>query len=176
MIQPFCDNLEQEGKLSYGLSSFGYDLRLSDKELLCFDNNSEPAMIDPKDFPKERARQNMDSLALQGGCFLLPPFAHALGTTVETIDIPRDVIAFTCNKSTYRRCGVGIPKTAAEPGWKGHLTLEINNKTPHYIPLYANEGICQIIFQEGEPCEQSYRDRQGKYLDQAEQVVFPKTI
>ncbi|MFB6290384.1 MAG: dCTP deaminase [Candidatus Bipolaricaulia bacterium] len=178
LVSPFQSHLEGKNILSYGLSSFGYDVRISSKELLATEPSSNPKTINPKWFSRIEAEEVMTSLSLQedknGQYFLLPPYAHALGVTVEYIQVPRNVLTVTLNKSTYRRCGLEVPTTVLEPEWEGYLTLELKNQTPHYLQVFAGEGICQLVSMQGQDCQQSYNDRAGKYQNQQPAVTFPR--
>ena len=166
MIEPFVEAQKRQGVISYGLSSYGYDARVAD-EFKIF-TNIDSAVIDPKDFaPSSFVDRKTDTC-------IIPPNSFALGHTVEYFRIPRDVLVICLGKSTYARCGIIVNVTPFEPEWEGFVTLEISNTTPLPAKIYANEGLCQIIFlQSDEVCETSYKDRKGKY--QAQQgIVLPK--
>ena len=177
MIEPFTDHLvnEKDGRriLSYGLSSYGYDIRLSPKQCLIFGRIQE-GVSDPKDFnPKILS----DSELLEdekGKYFLLPPYGYCLGVARERLKLPRDVTVVAVGKSTYARSGILVNITPAESGWEGYLTLEISNCTGLFNRIYADEGVTQLLFYRGNPCEVSYQDRKGKYQNQAPEVVFSK--
>lgn len=166
MIDPFVGEQKREGTISYGLSSYGYDARVSE-EFKIF-TNVDSAIVDPKDFsPKGFVDR-------PGKSCVIPPNSFALASTVEYFRIPRDVLVICLGKSTYARCGIIVNVTALEPGWEGHVTLEFSNTTPLPARIYANEGACQFLFLQGnEPCEISYADRAGKYMGQRG-VTLPK--
>ncbi len=177
MIEPLTPDLERyDGvipALSYGCSSYGYDLRLSPWDFRTF-RHIPGTVMDPKNFnPK-----NLDSVALQqdlhGRFFVLPAHSYALGVAMERLKMPNNVTAICVGKSTYARMGIIVNVTPAEAGWEGHLTLEFSNSSGADCRIYANEGICQLLFFEGEPCKTTYQDRKGKYQDQAELVTLPK--
>jgi dCTP deaminase len=177
MISPFQDHLKSEegGRkiLSYGLSSYGYDIRLSPKQCLVFGRISE-GECDPKNF-KESILAPAELLEDElGEYFLIPPYGYCLGVTMEHLDLPRDVTVVAVGKSTYARSGILVNITPAESMWRGYLTLEISNCTGLFNRIYANEGITQLLFYRGNPCEVSYQDRKGKYQNQANEVVFSK--
>ncbi len=164
MIEPFEERLHRCGDdgralISYGLSSYGYDLRVAD-EFKVF-TNVYNAVVDPKDFDP---RSFVD---IQGESCLVPPNSFALARSVEYFRIPRDVLTLCVGKSTYARCGIIVNVTPFEPEWEGHVTLEISNTTPLPARIYAGEGLAQVLFlQAAEPCEVSYADRSGKYQAQ----------
>jgi len=185
LVEPFSVESLQEGVLSWGLSAFGYDIRLSPEEMLCFSKRNpinlfRRLVIDPKNFTRERAKSFMTKLPLEkegkDSYFLIPPFSYCLGVSMEYIKIPNNTLSFTFNKSTYARCGLSVPATVLEPEWEGYLTLELNNETPFGIKVYAEEGICQLVSAKGNACKESYRKKGGKYMYQEQQVVFPKII
>ena len=166
MITPFTDALKREGVISYGVSSYGYDARVSD-EFKIF-TNVDSAVVDPKDFSE---RGFVDRKADQ--C-VIPPNSFALARTVEYFKIPRDVLVICLGKSTYARCGIIVNVTPLEPEWEGHVTLEFSNTTPLPARVYANEGACQFIFLKADSvCETSYMDRKGKYQGQ-KGVTLPR--
>ena len=170
MIDPFEPAQVREGMISYGLSSFGYDLRLSDNELDVF-HPMEASIIDPKRFdPFALSAQTMHCSEGQGkfqeAWFILPPFGSALGRSMEVLTLPEDVFAICMGKSTYARCGLIVNTTPLEPGWTGHLVIELHNTTPLPIKVYASEGIAQLIFFRGNRPEVTYADRKGKYQGQ----------
>jgi dCTP deaminase len=177
MIAPFQDRLvsEEDGKriLSYGLSSYGYDIRLSPEQCLVFGRISE-GECDPKNFnenilvPAELLEDE------KGRYFLLPPYGYCLGVARERLKLPRDVTVVAVGKSTYARSGILVNITPAESGWEGYLTLEISNCTGLFNRVYADEGVTQLLFYRGNPCEVTYQDRKGKYQNQAPEVVFSK--
>ena len=166
MITPFEERLKREGVISYGLSSYGYDCRLSD-EFMIF-TNVDNAIVDPKEFnPASFVKRKADVC-------IIPPNSFVLCRTVETFKVPRDVLGVCLGKSTYARCGLIVNVTPLEPEWQGQVTLEISNTTPLPAKVYANEGIAQFLFFKGETvCEVSYADRAGKYMGQ-EGVTLPK--
>ena len=159
MIRPFNDKQVREGVISYGLSSYGYDARVAD-EFKIFTNINH-TIVDPKDFDP---RSFVD---FKGDECIIPPNSFALARTVERFKIPRDVITVCLGKSTYARCGIIVNVTPLEPEWEGIVTLEVSNTTPLPARIYANEGIAQFLFFQGdEPCETSYADKKGKYQSQ----------
>jgi len=159
MIEPFTENLQREGVISYGLSSYGYDARVS-REFKIF-TNVDSAVVDPKDFS---AKSFVDR---ETDVCVIPPNSFALARTVEYFRIPRDTLVICLGKSTYARCGIIVNVTPLEPEWEGHVTLEFSNTTPLPAKIYANEGACQFIFLKGDQsCETSYKDRSGKYQSQ----------
>ena len=166
MITPFVEAQKREGVISYGLSSYGYDARIAD-EFKIF-TNIDSAVLDPKDFAASSFVDRRTDTCI------IPPNSFALGRTVEYFRIPRDVLVICLGKSTYARCGIIVNVTPFEPEWEGFVTLEISNTTPLPARVYANEGLCQIIFfQSDEVCETSYADRRGKYQAQ-KGIVLPK--
>ena len=159
MIKPFEDRQVRTGAISYGLSSYGYDIRIAD-EFKIF-TNINTTIVDPKAFDP---RSFVD---YQGEMAIIPPNSFALGRSVEYFTIPRDVLTICVGKSTYARCGIITNVTPFEPEWEGYVTLEISNTTPLPAKIYANEGIAQVLFfQSDEACQTSYADRQGKYQGQ----------
>ncbi len=159
MIEPFEERQVRQGVVSYGLSSYGYDIRVAD-EFKVFTNINN-TVIDPKAFDP---RSFVD---LKANVCIVPPNSFALARTVEYFRIPRDVITVCLGKSTYARCGIIVNVTPFEPEWEGTATLEISNTTPLPAKIYANEGIAQVLFFQGdEPCERSYKDKKGKYQAQ----------
>lgn len=177
MISPFVDHLvskENERKiLSYGLSSYGYDIRLSPTQCLIFGRVSE-GDCDPKNFNENILKPAEMLEDEKGSYFLLPPYGYCLGVAMEAIKLPRDVTVVAVGKSTYARSGILVNITPAEAMWEGHLTLEISNCTGLFNRIYAGEGITQLLFYRGKPCEVSYQDRKGKYQGQPHEVVFSK--
>jgi dCTP deaminase len=166
MIQPFSENQVRQGVISYGVSSYGYDMRVGDEFKIFTNINS--TFVDPKNFD---LRNFVD---YRGDICIIPPNSFALATSVEYFRIPRDVLVICLGKSTYARCGLVVNVTPLEPEWEGHVTIEISNTTPLPAKIYANEGIAQLIFlQASEICEVSYKDKAGKY--QAQQgITLPK--
>jgi dCTP deaminase len=166
MINPFSEKQVREGVISYGLSSYGYDLRVAD-EFKIF-TNVNTALVDPKRFDEK------SFVTVQTDICIVPPNSFALARSVEYFKIPRSVLTICVGKSTYARCGIIVNVTPFEPEWEGFVTLEISNTTPLPARIYANEGLCQIIFFESdEICETSYADRKGKYQAQ-KGIVLPK--
>jgi dCTP deaminase len=166
MIEPFVDDQVRAGVVSYGLSSYGYDIRVAD-EFKVF-TNINTTVIDPKNFDP---RSFVD---IKADLCIVPPNSFALARTIEYFRIPRDVLTVCLGKSTYARCGIIVNVTPFEPEWEGFVTLEISNTTPLPAKIYANEGIAQVLFfQSDEPCERSYADKRGKYLKQTG-VTLPK--
>jgi dCTP deaminase len=166
MIEPFCEKQVKAGVISYGLSSYGYDLRVSDEFKIFTNVNS--AIIDPKNFDER------SFVTVQADSVIVPPNSFALARSIEYFRIPRDVLTICVGKSTYARCGIIVNVTPFEPEWEGYVTLEISNTTPLPARVYANEGLCQILFfQSDEVCEVSYADRKGKYQGQ-HGITLPK--
>ena len=159
MIDPFEDRQRREGVISYGVSSYGYDARVS-REFRIF-TNIDTAIVDPKNFSNDSFVERDTDVCI------VPPNSFALASTVEYFRIPRDVMVICLGKSTYARCGIIVNVTPLEPEWEGHVTLEFSNTTPLPAKIYANEGACQFLFLKAdEPCEVSYADRAGKYMGQ----------
>ena len=166
MIEPFVERQVRAGVVSFGLSSYGYDIRVADEFKVFTNINS--TVIDPKAFDP---RSFVD---LQADVCIVPPNSFALARTVEYFRIPRNVLTVCLGKSTYARCGIIVNVTPFEPEWEGTATLEISNTTPLPAKIYANEGIAQVLFFESdEPCLRSYRDKQGKYQAQRD-VTLPR--
>jgi dCTP deaminase len=166
MIEPFIDRQVREGVISYGVSSYGYDVRVAD-EFKIF-TNVYSTMVDPKSFDSN------SMVDFKGEVCIIPPNSFALARTVEYFRIPRGVMTICVGKSTYARCGIIVNVTPFEPEWEGFVTLEISNTTPLPAKIYANEGLAQVIFLEGdEPCEISYADKKGKYQHQ-QGILLPK--
>jgi len=166
MIRPFEEKQVREGVISYGLSSYGYDLRVADEFKIFTNVNS--TIVDPKQFD---ARSFVE---FRGPTCIVPPNSFALARSVEYFKIPRSVLTICLGKSTYARCGIIVNVTPLEPEWEGFVTLEISNTTPLPARVYSNEGLCQIIFLESdELCETSYKDKKGKYQSQ-QGIVLPK--
>ncbi len=168
MIEPFADSQVRAGVISYGVSSYGYDMRVA-PEFKIF-TNALSAIVDPKQFdPKS-------FVEFSGETCVVPPNSFALARSVEYFRIPRNVLTICVGKSTYARCGIITNVTPFEPEWEGHVTLEISNTTPLPARIYANEGIAQVLFftaDEGDECEQSYADKKGKYQAQVG-ITLPK--
>jgi dCTP deaminase len=166
MIEPFVDEQVRAGVISYGVSSYGYDVRVGDEFKVftnLFNTVVDPKQFDPKSFVDIRAE-----------VCIIPPNSFALASTVEYFRIPREILTVCLGKSTYARCGIIVNVTPFEPEWEGHVTIEISNTTPLPAKIYANEGIAQVLFFESdEPCAQSYKDKKGKYQGQRG-VTLPK--
>jgi dCTP deaminase len=159
MIEPFKDSQVRDGIISFGLSSYGYDFRLADEFKIFTNVNCVP--IDPKNFDKKAL------VDFKGKVCVIPPNSFVLGRSLEYFRIPREVIGICLGKSTYARCGIVVNVTPLEPEWEGYITVEISNTTPLPAKVYAEEGICQILFVKGnEVCEISYKDKKGKYQKQ----------
>jgi len=167
MIRPFSAKQVKKG-VSYGLSSYGYDIRVAD-EFKIFTNVSS-SVVDPKKF------DNKSFVDIKAKSILVPPNSFALARTIEYFKIPRNVLTICLGKSTYARCGIIVNVTPFEPEWEGHATLEISNTTPLPAKIYANEGIAQLLFFESdEECEISYKDKKGKYQGQT-LITLPRVI
>ena len=166
MIEPFVNDQVRAGVISYGVSSYGYDVRVGD-EFKVFTNVFN-TVVDPKNFdPKS-------FVDIKADVCVIPPNSFALASTIEYFRIPRDVLTVCLGKSTYARCGIIVNVTPFEPEWEGHVTIEISNTTPLPAKIYANEGIAQVLFfQSDEPCAKSYKDKKGKYQAQRG-VTLPK--
>ena len=166
MIQPFINEQNKSGVISYGLSSYGYDARVSNQFKVFTNVNN--ALVDPKNFSEDSfIDKTSDSC-------IIPPNSFVLARTVEYFKIPRDVLVICLGKSTYARCGIIVNVTPLEPEWEGHVTLEFSNTTPLPAKIYANEGACQFLFLKGDSsCEISYLERSGKYMRQ-KGVTLPK--
>ncbi|WP_066380117.1 MULTISPECIES: dCTP deaminase [unclassified Anabaena] len=183
MITPFEPSLmrkvqketssEPHPVISYGLSSYGYDIRLSSAEFRIF-RHVPGTVVDPKNFNP----QNLESTPLHtdgnGSYFILPAHSYGLGVALERLEVPDNITVICIGKSTYARCGIIANLTPAEAAWRGHLTLEFSNSSSADCRIYANEGVVQLLFLEGEPCAISYEARQGKYQDQLEVVTLAK--
>jgi len=166
MIEPFVENQVRDHVISYGVSSYGYDIRVAD-EFKVF-TNVYGATVDPKQFDPQ------SMVDIKADVCVIPPNSFALARTVEYFRIPRKVLTVCLGKSTYARCGIIINVTPFEPEWEGFVTLEISNTTPLPAKIYANEGIAQVLFFEAdEECETSYADKKGKYQKQ-QTIVLPK--
>jgi dCTP deaminase len=166
MIDPYVESQVRDGAISYGVSSYGYDIRVAD-EFKIF-TNVHSAIVDPKNF-------DPDSMVdFTGEVCIIPPNSFALARTVEYFRIPRSVLTVCLGKSTYARCGIIVNVTPFEPEWEGYVTLEISNTTPLPAKIYANEGIAQVLFFEAdEECDVSYADKKGKYQKQ-KRIELPK--
>jgi dCTP deaminase len=166
MIEPFSENQIRDGVISYGLSSYGYDIRVADEFKIFTNVNS--TIVDPKRFDQQ------SFVDFRGDVCIVPPNSFALARTVEYFRIPRNILTVCLGKSTYARCGIIVNVTPFEPEWEGTATLEISNTTPLPAKIYANEGIAQVVFFEAdETCETSYADKKGKYQAQRE-ITLPK--
>ena len=171
LIEPFTENQVRDADsgnkiISYGVSSFGYDVRCANEFKVFTNINS--ATVDPKSFDED------SFVDVKSDVCVIPPNSFALARTVEYFRIPRDVLVVCLGKSTYARCGIIVNVTPLEPEWEGHVTLEFSNTTPLPAKIYANEGACQFLFYKGEaPPEVSYKDRKGKYMKQTG-VTLPK--
>lgn len=159
MIEPFVESQKCDGVISYGVSSYGYDMRVADEYKIF--TNVHSAIVDPKNFTSD------SFVDFQGEVCIIPPNSFVLARSMEYFRIPRGVLTVCVGKSTYARCGLIVNVTPFEPEWEGYVTLEISNTTPLPAKVYSNEGISQVLFFEGdEPCEISYADKQGKYQKQ----------
>jgi dCTP deaminase len=158
--------------ISYGLSSSGYDIRLSPKEFYIFADKERAN--DPKAFTKDNVIPLELTKDVNGEYFIMPPHSYGLGVSVELFDMPSNVMGICTGKSTYARAGIDANLTPLEPGWRGYLTLEFANSSNAPCRLYANEGIAQIVFFETDDCQTSYESRKGKYQNQPHEVVFAK--
>jgi len=166
MINPYEDGQKRDGVISYGVSSYGYDIRVADEYKIF--TNVFSAIVDPKDFNPQ------SMIDFKGDVCVIPPNSFALARTVEYFHIPRGVLTICVGKSTYARCGIIVNVTPFEPEWEGYVTLEISNTTPLPAKIYSNEGIAQVLFFEGdEPCEISYADKKGKYQNQ-QGILLPR--
>ena len=159
MIDPFTDKQTTQGAISYGVSSYGYDIRVTDEFKVFTDVFN--TVVDPKSFNEKSFVTIVDKECI------IPPNSFALARTVEYFKIPKNVITVCLGKSTYARCGIIVNVTPFEPEWEGYVTLEISNTTPLPAKIYSNEGLCQVLFfQSDEPCRTSYKDKAGKYQHQ----------
>jgi dCTP deaminase len=166
MIEPFVEEQVRDGVISYGVSSYGYDIRVAD-EFKIF-TNVHSAVVDPKDFDPA------SMVDFTGEVCIIPPNSFALARTIEYFRIPRGVLTICVGKSTYARCGIIVNVTPFEPEWEGYVTLEISNTTPLPAKIYSNEGIAQVLFFEAdEECNSSYADKKGKYQKQ-QQIMLPR--
>ena len=166
MIEPFEDRQVRDGVISYGVSSYGYDMRVAEEFRIFTNVNS--TIVDPKHFDPN------SFVEFKGNVCIVPPNSFALARSVEYFRIPRNVLTLCVGKSTYARCGIIVNVTPFEPEWEGFVTLEISNTTPLPAKIYANEGLCQVIFFESdEGCEISYKDKKGKYQSQ-QGIVLPR--
>ena len=160
MIEPFEKEQIKNDKISYGLSSYGYDIRVSNEYKIFTNVNN--SIVDPKQFDEN------SFIDYKGDVCIVPPNSFALARSVEYFRIPRDVLTLCVGKSTYARCGIIVNVTPFEPEWEGYVTLEISNTTPLAAKIYSNEGLCQVLFfQSDEECLVSYKDKKGKYQKQS---------
>jgi len=183
MIEPFQPSLVRQlaqteaglGQpvISYGLSSYGYDIRLSPAEFRIF-RHIPGTVVDPKNFSPANLEPTELKTDKNGSYFILPAHSYGLGVALEKLSVPDNISVICIGKSTYARCGIIANLTPAEAGWRGHLTLEFSNSSSADCRMYASEGVVQLIFFEGEPCQISYDTRRGKYQDQAEQVTLAR--
>lgn len=168
MIAPFAENQLRKGVISYGVSSYGYDIRVANEYQIFTNINS--TIVDPKDFNTNNV------VHYTGNICIVPPNSFALARTIEYFKIPRNVLAICLGKSTYARCGIIVNVTPFEPEFEGNITIEISNTTPLPAKIYSNEGIAQVLFIEGdEICNTSYKDRNGKYQKQTG-ITLPKVL
>ena len=166
MIEPFAESQVRNGVISYGVSSYGYDIRVAD-EFRIF-TNVNTTIVDPKHFD---ARSLVE---YRGDICVIPPNSFCLARSVEYFRIPRNILTICVGKSTYARCGIIVNVTPFEPEWEGYVTLEISNTSPLPARVYAHEGICQVVFLEADQvCEISYKDKKGKY-DKQQGIVLPR--
>jgi len=166
MIEPFVESQMRDGVVSYGLSSYGYDIRVANEFKIFTNVNS--AIVDPKQF------NPLSMVDFKGNICVIPPNSFALAKTIEYFRIPRNILTICVGKSTYARCGIIVNVTPFEPEWEGFVTLEISNTTPLPARIYANEGIAQVLFFENDQiCEISYADRKGKYQKQSD-IMLPR--
>lgn len=186
MIQPYSPHLvrkmstgfaypmpQNRDVLSYGTSSYGYDIRLSGEEFMVF-QHVPGTVVDPKNFSERNLRPVERHRSQRGDYFILPAHSYGLGVALEHLDIPSNITVLCIGKSTYARCGIIANLTPAEAGWRGHLTLEFSNSSGADCRIYIEEGVCQLIFLEGERCDVSYHERDGKYQDQPQKVTLAK--
>ncbi|MDR2342585.1 MAG: dCTP deaminase [Campylobacteraceae bacterium] len=168
MIEPFCNGQVGSKVVSYGVSSYGYDIRVG-REFKIF-TNVNSTVVDPKNF------EDRNIVDFVGDICIVPPNSFALARTVEYFRIPKNVLAICLGKSTYARCGIIVNVTPFEPEFEGHITIEISNTTPLPAKIYANEGIAQVLFFEGDtPCEVTYKDKAGKYQGQTG-ITLPRIL
>ena len=177
MITPFIPRLIRKVNsvpaISFGLSSFGYDITLSPVEFRIF-RRIPGDVVDPKAFTSDHLESSTLQQDANGAWFILPAHSYALAVTIERFRMPPDVIAICLGKSTYARTGVIVNVTPLEPGWEGHLTLEISNSSDSDVRVYADEGIAQLVFLRGNPPATTYADRSGKYQNQAHAVTLAR--
>ena len=166
MISPFESNQKRNGIISYGVSSYGYDIRIANEYKIFTNVNN--SIVDPKNFDEK------SFVDYKGDICIIPPNSFDLGRSIEYIKIPRSILTICVGKSTYARCGLIVNVTPFEPEWEGYVTLEISNTTPLPAKVYSNEGICQVLFFESDDlCLNSYKDKTGKYQNQIG-ITLPK--
>ena len=181
MITPFVDHLvrkvdrvqQYSDVISYGLSSFGYDIRLSPNDFKLF-RHIPGTVINPKDFNPNNLEPSELHLDEYGEYFIIPAHSYGLWVAVEKLDIPDNITVICIGKSTMARCGIIANLSPAEAGWKGYLTLEFSNSSSADCRIYANEGVVQLLFLEGEKCDTSYQDRDGKYQNQTKEITLAR--
>jgi dCTP deaminase len=180
MITPFQPSLirriespQDQSVISYGLSSYGYDIRLSPSQFCVF-RRIPGTVIDPKNFNLDNLEPATLHADSQGSYFILPAHSYGLGVALEKLQVPTNITVICIGKSSYARCGIIANLTPAEAAWRGHLTLEFSNSSSADCRIYANEGVAQLLFFEGEPCAVTYESRKGKYQDQLEVVTVAK--
>ncbi|MBE9206865.1 dCTP deaminase [Nostoc sp. LEGE 06077] len=183
MISPFEPSLirkvqketsvDAQPVISYGLSSYGYDIRLSPAEFRIF-RHIPGTVVDPKNFNPHNLESTPLHTDVNGSYFILPAHSYGLGVALEKLEVPDNITVVCIGKSTYARCGIIANLTPAEAAWRGHLTLEFSNSSSADCRIYASEGVVQLLFLEGEPCAISYDTRQGKYQDQLEIVTIAR--
>ena len=177
LIMPFIPSLirEVDGNkvISYGLSSFGYDIRLSMKQFKIF-RHIPGTVIDPKNFNPENLEDAQLHGDENGDFFIIPAHSYGLGVAVERLNVPNNISVLCIGKSTYARTGIIANVTPAEAGWKGHLTLEFSNSSSADCRIYADEGVVQLLFLEGDRCDTSYQERSGKYQNQPEEITLAR--
>ncbi len=168
MIDPFVENQVQKGVISYGLSSYGYDIRIANQFKIF--TNINTCVVDPKAFDQG------SFVDFEGDVCIIPPNSFALGRSLEYLQVPREVLVLCIGKSTYARCGIIVNVTPLEPEWEGYITIEVSNSTPLPCKIYSGEGIAQLVFLESnEPCACSYKDKKGKYQKQTD-IVLPRVV
>jgi len=177
MISPFEPQQIRHVKdlpvISFGLSGFGYDIRLSPVDFRIF-RHIPGTVVDPKNFNPENLEPAKLYTDVNGSYFILPAHSYGLGVALERLEIPDNIIVICIGKSTYARCGIIANVTPVEAAWRGYLTLDLSNSSNTDCRIYANEGVIQLLFLEGEPCAVNYEKRQGKYQDQAEAVTLAR--
>lgn len=185
MIYPFCNEQVREIRtlpedwaptrkvISYGVSSYGYDLRLSPEEFFIF-RHRPGQVVNPKNFDPGQVESAVLERDRFGEYFVIPGNSYGLGVALEELTVPDNITVLCMGKSTYARCGIIANLTPAEAGWRGHLTLEFSNASSADCRIYANEGVVQLLFLEGAPCDVTYSDRNGKYQGQQQEVVHAR--